>query len=213
MYLVPELAEKLRTDALNKVTAAIAEYDQMSPYWFVSFAEEGYAENPKSTLYDAHGMFMAHSLILQTDKDQLAKYLDVPSFAVGDLFFIDKLVLLLGKPGYGFTLNLNPLPTMLAGETHIELIGIKHVGGFTGTVSLETSSANPQLSSNFNVSQIDEPGGVVQLTLIDTHPSPLMPGQWFPIEIIASSGSIIQSGSIQLLVGGSRNYLPIVSKN
>ena len=92
MYLTPELADYLREHALQKVRDAINEYTRIAPYWFVSFAEEGFAENYTSTLYDSHSIYMAKALILQEPGEKLVNYLDVPGFARGDLFYIQKLV-------------------------------------------------------------------------------------------------------------------------
>jgi hypothetical protein len=92
MFLVPELAEYLRDHALAKVQAALVEYEELAPYWFVTFAEEGFGENALNPLYDAQALFMAKALILQEPGVELEKYLDVSAFARGDLFYIQKLV-------------------------------------------------------------------------------------------------------------------------
>ena len=97
MFLVPELATHLRENALEEVEAALDEYEEIAPYWFVSFASEGYAENGIVSLNDSHALFMAKALILEEPLAELERYLDVPGFAVGDLFYIQKLVVLLGK--------------------------------------------------------------------------------------------------------------------
>ena len=44
MYLVPELAEYLRNNALVKVEDALAEYERVTPLWFVSRSETAIAE-------------------------------------------------------------------------------------------------------------------------------------------------------------------------
>lgn len=92
MFLVPELADYLRDHALAKVQAAVAEYEAIAPYWFVAFAEEGFGENALNPLYDTQALFMAKALILQESGLALEKYLDVPAFARGDLFYLQKLV-------------------------------------------------------------------------------------------------------------------------
>ena len=95
MYLVPELADYLRTNALVKVQAAVTEYLRYAPYWFVAFSDEGFAENYTNPLYDGHALFTAKALILEESGQSLDKYLDVPAFVRGDLFYIQKLVTLL----------------------------------------------------------------------------------------------------------------------
>jgi hypothetical protein len=92
MFLVPELADYLRDHALVKVQGALAEYEQIAPYWFVSFAAEGFGENAINPLYDSQALFLAKAWILQQPGTELEKYLDVPAFARGDLFYIQKLV-------------------------------------------------------------------------------------------------------------------------
>ena len=99
LFLVPELATYLRENAPGEVRAALDEYREVAPYWFVSFASEGYAENAVVPLYDGHAMFMAKALILDEPADELERFLDVPGFAVGDLFYIQKLLVLLEKDG------------------------------------------------------------------------------------------------------------------
>jgi hypothetical protein len=92
MFLVPELGEYLRDHALTKVQGALAEYEQIAPYWFVSFAEEGFGENALTPLYDGQALFLVKAWILRADGAELEPYLDVPAFARGDLFYIQKLV-------------------------------------------------------------------------------------------------------------------------
>ena len=92
IFLVPELAEYLRNLALPKVQDALDEYEQSAPYWFVSFAEEGFAENALTLLYDGQALFLAKAWILEESGTQLEPYLDVPAFVRGDLFYLQKLV-------------------------------------------------------------------------------------------------------------------------
>ena len=92
MFLVPELANYLQEHALAKVQAALTEYEQLAPYWFVSFAEEGFGENALTPLYDTQALFLAKSWILEEPGTELEQYLDVPAFARGDLFYLQKLV-------------------------------------------------------------------------------------------------------------------------
>ena len=213
MYLTPELADELRTRALSKVTGAINEYSIIAPYWFVTLAAEGYAENPTALLYDAHDIFMARAWILQESSDSLVNYLDVPAFYRGDLFYIDKLVALLGEPGAGFTMSLNTAVTMSPGETRIEPVEITHVGGFTETVTLATASPSANLTAALDTAVIAAPGGQVHLTLTDTHTPPMQPGQWFTVPITATAGTLVQTVNMNVLIGGSRVYLPVTFKN
>ena len=95
MYMVPELASYLNANALGPVQDAVAEYTRVAPHWFVSFASEGYAEDPKALLYDTIGIFNAKAMILGAPPEELVKYLDVPGFARGDLYYIQRLAMIL----------------------------------------------------------------------------------------------------------------------
>ncbi len=93
MYLVPELAEYLRTSSANsEIQAAIDEYELLAPYWFVSKAEMAFAEGIFVPLYDMHALFQAKAMISLESRTELSKYIDVPAMPVGDLFYIDNLV-------------------------------------------------------------------------------------------------------------------------
>jgi hypothetical protein len=96
MFLVPEVAEYLRTNALPKVKDACRHYnEEVLPYWFVSKAEQGDGENTFSVLFDYHALFQAKAMILKEPYEELAKYLDVPAFRQGDLYYLDNLCALL----------------------------------------------------------------------------------------------------------------------
>jgi len=58
LFLVSELADYLHDHALAKVQDALAEYEQIAPYWFVSFAEEGFGENALTPFYDSQALFL-----------------------------------------------------------------------------------------------------------------------------------------------------------
>ncbi len=95
LYMVPELADYLQPYLLPQMRAALDEYEANSPYWFVSFAHEGLLENAVVPLYDTHSVFMAKANLLGETGNQLERYLDVPGFAVGDLYYIQKLTTIL----------------------------------------------------------------------------------------------------------------------
>jgi outer membrane protein assembly factor BamB len=95
MFLVPELAEYLREQALGKVEEAIDEYHRVTPLWFVAGIESAFAEGTINHLYDYNAIFQAEALIVKQSRDELTKYLDVPAFETGDLFYIQNLVSLL----------------------------------------------------------------------------------------------------------------------
>ena len=101
MFLVPELADELRTGASAKVQDALTEYGDIEPYWFVSKFDETYGEGVYQPLYDFNALFLANAYILQEPYSELVKHLDVPAFYRGDLFYIQNLVAALQAASVG----------------------------------------------------------------------------------------------------------------
>jgi hypothetical protein len=95
IFLVPELAEYLRIHALVKIEEALDEYERVSPLWFVAKSETAIAEGTFNQLYDYNTLFQVKALIMKDTRGELTKYLDVPAFPIGDLFYIQNLVSLL----------------------------------------------------------------------------------------------------------------------
>ena len=93
MYMVPELGQYLHDNALAKVSQALDEYTYLAPYWFESKSETAFGESVIQHLYDYPSIFAAKAMILQEPYQELAKYIDVPASSVGDLFYIQNLVL------------------------------------------------------------------------------------------------------------------------
>jgi hypothetical protein len=92
LFMTPELGQYLRGHALPKVQAAFDEYKDIAPYWFVSNFEATYGEALIHHLYDTPSLFLAKAYIFNAPREELAKYLDVPAFERGDLFYIQNLV-------------------------------------------------------------------------------------------------------------------------
>jgi len=95
MYLVPELGEYMQANILTEIEEAVTEYEEIAPYWFVSKFEATFREGTLSPLYNYHALFQAKAYILQQSQEELEKYLDVPGFYRGDLFYIQNLVALI----------------------------------------------------------------------------------------------------------------------
>jgi len=91
MWMTPELALYLHDHALAKVRAAVEEYDRITPYWFVAGFSDTVGESIHQPMYDVL-MLQAKAFALQQPATELIKYLDVPGFARGDLFYIQNLV-------------------------------------------------------------------------------------------------------------------------
>lgn len=98
MFLFPELGQYLHDHALSTIQTAVAEYNRVAPYWFVARYEQTYGEGDVQPLYDTVALFQAKAQILKEPRSELAKYLDVPAYPVGDLFYIQNLVSLLNAP-------------------------------------------------------------------------------------------------------------------
>lgn len=92
LYLVPELSDYLREHAYFKVKEAIDEYEQIAPYWFVSQSETAFGEAVISPLYDTNSLFQAKALIVNASQKDLIRYIDVPAFQIGDLFYIQNII-------------------------------------------------------------------------------------------------------------------------
>ncbi len=93
MNMVPELGQYLQDNALDKVSQALEEYTYLAPYWFEAKPETAFGEGVSQHLYDYPTIFAAKAMILQEPYPELAKYIDVPATSVGDLFYIQNLVL------------------------------------------------------------------------------------------------------------------------
>lgn len=99
LNLTPDLAQFLQDYAFKEASAAIDDYtDSRAPYWFVSRAEETGGEGAFQPLLDKWAYLQAKAKILEQPRAELEKYLDVPAFQVGDLFYIQNLVSILSAP-------------------------------------------------------------------------------------------------------------------
>lgn len=95
IFLTPELGQYLRAHALPVVQTAFDEYTAGAPYWFVTNYEATYNEITLHHLYDYNALFAVKAMIFQEPGEELARYLDVPGFVRGDLFYIQNLILIL----------------------------------------------------------------------------------------------------------------------
>jgi hypothetical protein len=90
--LVPELAAFLDQYVHPDVEAAVSDYMDRAPYWFVAQAQEIGGEGVLVPIYDVIGIFQAKAMILGDSRSTLEQYLDVPVMQVGDLYYILNLV-------------------------------------------------------------------------------------------------------------------------
>jgi hypothetical protein len=98
IMMVPELGQYLHDHALMKVQEAVNEYEYVAPYWFISRYESTINEGVASALYNYAGLFKAKAFILEEDRDELTRYLDVPGFAIGDLFYLQNIIASIEAP-------------------------------------------------------------------------------------------------------------------
>lgn len=112
----------------------------------------------------------------------------------------------------GFTISVTPTTRAIeAGQSATYLLNLSVAGNFSSTVNLSTVSPPSGLLLNLSPTSLTPPGQVT-LTLTDTHPGPLTPGLWYSLAVTATSGSFIRNATMNLLVGGTKIYLPIILK-
>ncbi len=98
IFLTPELGETLRQNNLAEVQAALQEYNDTAPFWFAARTNAAINEGARQNLYDYHALFLARAFILKENQADLVKYLDVPAFERGDLFYLQNLVAAIEAP-------------------------------------------------------------------------------------------------------------------
>ena len=115
--------------------------------------------------------------------------------------------------GYGFTLTATPSSRAITpGAVATYTIGVQPLGGFTHTVTLVATSPSPSLILSLAPAAIIPPGQAI-LTVTDTYTSStLLPGLWHTVSITATGGGVTQTIAASLLVGGTRVYLPLTTK-
>jgi hypothetical protein len=81
------------------------------------------------------------------------------------------------------------------------------------TIALSATSPSPDLTLKLN-STLLTLGSVVTLTVTDKHTGTgLMPGVWHAIPITGTGSGLKWTGTVSLLVGGSRAYLPLIARH
>ncbi|MCP4357909.1 MAG: hypothetical protein GY796_07840, partial [Chloroflexi bacterium] len=157
-------------------------------------------------------LFMARVMILDETAAELDKYLDVPAFAVGDLFYIQKLVMLIENPVYGFSITVTPdSQTIKASESADYAIQIQPSGGFTKTVNLSATNPSSELDVTLSSTAITPPGGAI-LTLTDLHTPSFTDGIWYDIMVTATGDNISHTARVELFVNTKQLYLPVIQK-
>jgi hypothetical protein len=141
MYLVPEWVAELPEPQLpiwqQTLTAAV----DLAPFWSVGFAPEGVLENVHQPLYNGIALFNAYALLFRTPAADLERFLDAPVFAIGDLFYLQKLATILQR--YSFQVLAGQLAqTVIAGQTVTFALEVADYARLTPiTVTVETPDA------------------------------------------------------------------------
>jgi len=139
IFLVPELGDYLHDHALDKVQVALDEYTTYNPYWFVAKFEATAQEGTKQILYDYSALFQAKTMILHEPAEKLSKYLDVPAFERGDLFYIQNLVSAIEVSGIGVAQTLDVTKVASKGTARQgEMITYTLTVGSTGAALTQT---------------------------------------------------------------------------
>jgi len=221
--LVPETAHFLYDYAPAETQAAISDYETRTPYWFVAEAEEMAGEGVLRPLYDVVALFQAKAQILGEERAALEKYLDIPAYAVGDLFYIQNLTALLEEGGYtgmaDFSVSASPaFQPIKPGASATYTVQINLVGNYTHTITLAAAD-NPADDLLVNLApHTINPGQRTTATLRLTHnytgaATTLLPGLFFTIPITATGNGVPKTTGVTLLVGGARIYLPVILKS
>jgi parallel beta-helix repeat protein len=115
---------------------------------------------------------------------------------------------------YGFTLLASPSFRVVdPGDTVTYTIGAQPIAGFTGAVTLRTSSPSPSLTVSLVPTTIT-PLDQALLVVTDTYVgAPSMAGSWYRVPITATGGGVTRTTGVGVLLGGVRLYLPLMLKS
>ena len=91
IWMTPELGEYLRRHARDKVERGLKILNDAAPYWFNAAFEGTMGEGNLQPLYDLW-LLQGKALVLGHGRAELDKYLDVPVFARGDLYYLLNLI-------------------------------------------------------------------------------------------------------------------------
>ncbi len=108
-YLVPELGDYLNKNALSAAQDTITELTYVAPYWMQEGHTSKYLEGVKQDLYDV-SLLLGKAYILKQPYSEVAKYIDAPTFAVGDLLYMNNLIAALDSANASLTPTVIPTP-------------------------------------------------------------------------------------------------------
>lgn len=105
IFLTPELGQYLHDNIKPLIQEAANEYNYVEPYWFVSRYEGSTQENAIHNLHHTYALFQAKAWALKESRQELCRYLDVPAFMRGDVFYIHNLISTIEAEGVAPTIT------------------------------------------------------------------------------------------------------------
>jgi hypothetical protein len=114
----------------------------------------------------------------------------------------------------GFSLSTSPsVQVIQAGDATSYTLNLQASSEFTAAITLNVTNPAPaDLNLNLFPSPITPPGQAT-LTITDLHaPGPLVPGAFYSLPIVATGGGVTRTTTVNLLVGGTQAYLPLIRK-
>jgi hypothetical protein len=157
-------------------------------------------------------LFMAKGMIQQVDGVELAAYLDVPGFARGDLYYLQKLALLLDLGIDGYKVSYSPIVNQIEeGETAVFNFTVEKTGQFDQPVAVSISNPNSMLSVGSYAATVTPPASF-ELRFTDFHePGELGDGGMiYPVTVTFSANDVVRQVKIYVLVNGEQILLPMI---
>jgi hypothetical protein len=114
---------------------------------------------------------------------------------------------------HGF--NLNSAPTFKAinpGGVAVYTLTVQSSGSFSSPVTVTIANPAPGQVNRTPAASTVTPTGQVTLIITDTLGGPAPPGRFYTFPITAAGGGFTRTTSVDLLVGGTRTYLPLIIK-
>jgi hypothetical protein len=138
MFMTPELGLEMNASNRTAVQSALEEYYSIEPYWFVAHYERSYEEGWWAPLWSRSALFLGKAQVLKQSYSELVKYLDVPFFEKGDLFWIQNAVATLDAAN-----ATPPVSGDLNGDGKVDILDLRlAIKNFTSVFDLTMVLAN-----------------------------------------------------------------------
>jgi outer membrane protein assembly factor BamB len=216
MLLTPELGAYLNQNLYGQVDQAINEYEAVAPYWFVPKFDASYGEGTFQHLYDSPALFQAKAYILKQPYDELVKWLDVPAFYQGDLFYIQNLVAALNVEPDFLLRSVPDAHHIKTGQSAAYSLQIQRFNNFSQTITLQIGSSpsadlqiSPPAASSLVLSS-DQ----TTLTITDQHDPSFKSPVSYSLPLTASGGGLTRTTVVFLSLNTSQSvFLPVIIKD